>query len=49
MSEIEGYERAEGVYIVNGSTSIPDYERVQEFISNGGTVPQLKNVLNAQG
>lgn len=29
MPEIEGYERDEGVYVVNGATSIPDYERVQ--------------------
>lgn len=34
MSEIEGYQRDEGVYVVNGATSIPDYERVQQFASS---------------
>lgn len=37
------------MYIVNGATSIPDYERVQEFVSNGGEVGKLKNVLDARG
>lgn len=34
---------------MNGATSIPDYERVQEFVGNGGEVDKLRNVLDAKG
>lgn len=35
--------------MVNGSTSIPDYERVQQFKERGGEVHLLENVLDGEG